>query len=422
MNIREIKDAIKNGSFDKSFTMLYGDVAAAKDRYLKACESFEELYSNSGEIRLFSAPGRTEVGGNHTDHQHGSVLAGSVNLDVIAIVSLNDDNTIRIKSEGYPMDTVAVGEFDKTAGEEGKAISLIRGVCKRFEELGCNIEGFNAYTTSNVLKGSGLSSSAAFEVLIGNILNGLFDGGASAIEIAKIGQFAEREYFGKPCGLLDQMASSLGGFTYADFANPADPITESIDLDIKSYGYTLCVVDTGGNHANLTGDYADITIECKKISNALGVDFLRDADADKFYSNIASLRKECGDRAVLRAFHFFNEQDRVGEQRAALKNGNFEAFLKMVNASGQSSYDYLQNLYSTSAVNEQGLSLAIALTKQFLGDEGACRVHGGGFAGTIQCYIPTSRLDDYKVMIEKAFGEGSCCVLNIRPVGGYEIK
>lgn len=422
MNICEVKSAVREGKFDDSFNMLYGDVTTARERYYKALESFEELYGDSDGIRLFSAPGRTEVGGNHTDHQHGSVLAGSVNLDVIAIVSLNNDGKIRIKSEGYPMDTVTVGEFSKTPGEEGKAISLIRGVCNRFEALGCDIKGFNAYTTSNVLKGSGLSSSAAFEVLVGNIVNNLFGGNASPIEIAKIGQFAERDFFGKPCGLLDQMASSLGGFTYADFADPADPITESIDLDIKSYGYTLCVVDTGGNHANLTGDYADITLECRQISNALGVDFLRDASTDKFYSEIASLRKECGDRAVLRAFHFFNEQNRVGEQRAALKSGDFEAFLKMVNASGQSSYDYLQNLYSTSAVNEQGLSLAIALTKQFLGDTGACRVHGGGFAGTIQCYIPTERLDSYKAMIENAFGEGSCCILNIRPVGGYEIK
>lgn len=422
MNICEIKAAIKDSKFNDSFAMLYSDTETAKARYIKACESFEELYPQSGEIRIFSAPGRTEVGGNHTDHQHGSVLAGSVNLDVIAIVSLNNDNTIRIKSEGYPMDTVNVGEFEKATGEEGKAISLIRGVCSRFKEKGCNITGFNAYTTSNVLKGSGLSSSAAFEVLIANILNGLFDGKVDAVEIAKIGQYAEREYFGKPCGLLDQMASSLGGFTYADFADPQNPISESIDLDIKNYGYTLCVVDTGGNHANLTGDYADITLECRQISNALGVDFLRDANVDKFYSNIVSLRKECGDRAVLRAFHFFNEQERVGEQRAALKEGRFEDFLKMVNTSGQSSYDYLQNLYSTSSVNEQGLSLAIALTKQFLGDKGACRVHGGGFAGTIQCYIPTEKLEAYKQMIESAFGEGSCCVLNIRPVGGYEIK
>lgn len=423
MNITEIKSAILDGKFDKDFSMLYGDTATAKERYSKACDSFRKIYNESKEIRLFTAPGRTEVGGNHTDHQHGCVLAGSVNLDVIAVVSLNDDGKIRIKSEGYPMDTVDITEFNKNSNEEGNAISLIRGVCSRFRELGYEIKGFNAYTTSNVLKGSGLSSSAAFEVLVANILNNLFaNGEVSPIDIAKIGQFAEREYFGKPCGLLDQMASSLGGFTYADFHNPDDPVTESIDLDIKSFGYTLCVVDTGGNHANLTQDYADITLECKAISNALGVDFLRDADVDEFYSKISELRKSCGDRAVLRAFHFVNEQQRVLEQRSALKSKDFEGFLEMVNASGQSSYDYLQNLYSTSDVSQQGLSLAIALTKKFLNGRGACRVHGGGFAGTIQCYIPTDMLDSYKEMIEKAFGKDSCCVLNIRPVGGYELK
>jgi len=420
MNINKIKSAILNGEFDKNFTTLYGETENAKIRYVNACECFKDLYPVSGDIRLFSAPGRTEVGGNHTDHQHGCVLAGSVNLDVIAVVSLNDDGKIRIKSEGYDMDVVDVNELDKVDKETGKAISLIRGVCSKFVEMGCKLQGFNAYTTSNVLKGSGLSSSAAFEVLIGTILNGLFmDNSVPAIEIAKIGQFAEREYFGKPCGLLDQMASSLGGFTYADFHNPSDPITESIDLDIKSYGYTLCVVDTGGDHANLTDDYAGITVECREISNALGVQYLRDADVDKFYNSLSVLRKDCGDRAILRAFHFFNEQQRVEDMKSALKNGDFEAFLKLVNESGQSSYDYLQNLYSVSNVSEQGLSLAIALTKQFLGGKGACRVHGGGFAGTIQCYIPSDMLDCYKAMIEKTFGEGSCCVLNIRPVGGY---
>lgn len=422
MNINEIKSAILGGQFDKDFYMLYGDVEFAKKRYVAACDSFNELFPTDNDIRIFSAPGRTEVGGNHTDHQHGSVLAGSVNLDVIAIVALNDDGIIRIKSEGFPMDEVSVDDFSKHDNEKGKAISLIRGVCSKFAEMGCDIKGFNAYTTSNVLKGSGLSSSAAFEVLIGNIVNDMFGGGAQPIEIAKIGQFAEREYFGKPCGLLDQMASSLGGFTYADFCDPSAPITESIDLDIKKFGYTLCVVDTGGDHANLTQDYADITLECKAISNELGVDFLRDADADKFYANIASLRKTCGDRAVLRAFHFFNEQARVLEQREALKEKDFQKFLELVNASGQSSYDYLQNLYSTSNVSAQGLSLAIALTKKFLNGKGACRVHGGGFAGTVQCYIPTELLDDYKKMIESAFGDGSCSVLNIRPVGGYELK
>ncbi len=423
MNTAEIKSAILSGKFNQSFDLLYGNSESAKIRYAAACDRFAEIFSGDKEIRLFSAPGRTEIGGNHTDHQHGSVLAGSVNLDVIAVVSLNDDGVIRIKSEGYEMDSVNINELCRAENEKGRAISLIRGVCYKFSELGYKLKGFNAYTTSNVLKGSGLSSSAAFEVLVGTIINALFaQNEVPPIEIAKIGQFAERDYFGKPCGLLDQMASSLGGFTYADFDNPQSPVTESIELDIKKYGYTLCVVDTGGNHANLTQDYADITIECRSVSNALGVDFLRDGDPNEFYSKLKELRKSCGDRAILRAFHFFNEQARVLEQKEALRKGDFEAFLKLVNASGESSYDYLQNLYSTSAVNEQGLSLAIALTKKFLKGKGACRVHGGGFAGTVQCYIPSEQLDDYKSMIEKVFGENSCCILNVRPVGGFEIK
>lgn len=423
MNITDIKSKINSGAYDSSFTMLYGDTTAARSRYLKALESFESIYGERDGIRLFSAPGRTEVGGNHTDHQHGCVLAGGVNLDVIAVVAPNGDGKTRIKSEGYDMDVVDLNELEKDPSENGRASALIRGVLSSFKKLGAPISGFDAYTTSNVLKGSGLSSSAAFEVLIGNIVNGMFyDNKADEITIAKIGQYAEREYFGKPCGLLDQMASSLGGFTYADFNNPENPITEKINLDIHSFGYTLCVVDTGGNHANLTQDYADITIECKKISNSLGVDFLRDADVSSFYNKIAELRKSCGDRAVLRAFHFFNEEERVESQKAALKSGNFEEFLKLVNESGESSYDYLQNLYSNSAVSEQGLPLAIALTKKFLNGKGACRVHGGGFAGTIQCYIPTKQLDAYKEMIEAVFGKNSCCVLNIRPVGGFELK
>ncbi len=396
MTLKEIKSNILSGKYDKEFLMLYGETEKARKRYCDSCDEFESLYGDSQNIRIFSAPGRTEVGGNHTDHQHGSVVAGGVDMDVIAIVSENDDNTVRVKSKGYDMDVVNVGDFEIKEKEIGRAISLIRGICYKFTELGYKLSGFNAYTTSNVLKGSGLSSSAAFETLLGNIMNGLFaNGQVTPIEIAKIGQFAERDYFGKPCGLLDQMASSIGGFTYADFNNPAEPITEKINLNIKDYGYTLCVVDTGGNHANLTQDYADITIECKQISNALGVEFLRDADVNKFYENMAKLRKDFGERAVLRAFHFFNEH--------------------------QSSFDYLQNLYSTTAVKDQGLSLAIALTKQFLGDDGACRVHGGGFAGTIQCYIPTDRLAEYKAMIEKVYGENTCSVLSIRPVGGYEL-
>ncbi len=422
MNTTEIRQAIQNGKYDDRFVMLYGDAAAAKKRYCQAVDRFEEIFPEREGIRIFSAPGRTEIGGNHTDHQHGSVLAGAVDLDVIAVVAPSGDRTIQIQSEGFKMAAVTLDDLEPDPAEHGHATALIRGVCSRFAALGCPLSGFRAYTTSNVLKGSGLSSSAAFEVLIGNIINEMFfSGKADAITIAKISQFAEREYFGKPCGLLDQMASSLGGFTYADFHDPNDPVTEKIELDLHAFGYTLCVVDTGGNHADLTQDYADITVECSKISQALGVEFLRDADQERFYERLADLRQSCGDRAVLRAFHFFHEQQRVGDQKAALKAADFQTFLRLVNESGESSYDYLQNLYSTSSVSEQGLPLALALTKRFLKGDGACRVHGGGFAGTIQCYIPTARLDAYKTMIESVFGENSCCILNIRPVGGCEL-
>lgn len=422
MNISEVILKIKSGGFNEKFKMLYGDEAKAAERYIKALEEFEDLYGNRDNIRLFSAPGRTEVGGNHTDHQHGEVLAGSVDLDVIAIVSANGSGTVRIKSEGYPMDEIDLGELEIIKSETGRAAALIRGVCAAFKNNGYSVGGFDAYTTSNVLKGSGLSSSAAFEVLVANIVNGLFnDKAVDAVTIAKYSQFAEREFFGKPCGLLDQMASSSGGFTYADFNNPEDPKVEKIELDIKKSECTLCVVDTGGNHADLTQDYADVTIECKKVSRALGVEFLRDASEDTFYKSIAVLRNSCGDRAVLRAFHFFNENRRVEEQKAALKSEDFKTFLRLVNESGESSYKYLQNLYPTSNPSEQGLCLAIALTSQFLNGEGACRVHGGGFAGTIQCYIPSNRFAEYKSMIEAVFGVGSCVEISIRPVGGYEL-
>lgn len=422
MNLTEIKNKITAGGFDSSFSMLYGTAEPARARYLSACDAFCELYGERSDIRLFSAPGRTEIGGNHTDHQHGCVLAGSVDLDVIAIVSPNTDGIIRIKSEGYPMDEVKINELSIKTDENGKAAALIRGVCAAFKNNGFEIGGFDAYTTSNVLKGSGLSSSAAFEVLVSNIINGMFNNGCvDPVAIAKYSQFAEREYFGKPCGLLDQMASSVGGFTYADFNDPQNPLIEKIDLDIRRFGYTLCVVDTGGNHADLTQDYADITMECRAISEALGVEYLRDADENKLRSELAALRKRCGDRAILRAIHFFNENRRVGMQRDALKAGCFEKFLEYVNASGESSYKFLQNLYSTSNCSEQGLSLAIALTQSYLNGKGVCRVHGGGFAGTIQCYIPDEALAGYREMIESVFGEGSCVELHIRPVGGYEL-
>ena len=423
MNTIELKEKIQNGGYDNEFVMLYGDTKIASKRYLEAIDEFVNLYGDKDNVRLFTAPGRTEIGGNHTDHQHGLVLAGSVNLDIIAIVSANDSGIVRIKSKGYRMDEIDVTDLAKKDEETGRARSLVRGVVAAFSNNGKNVGGFDAYTTSNVLKGSGLSSSAAFEVLISNIMNGLYNNGeVDAISIAKYSQFAEREYFGKPCGLLDQMASSSGGFTYADFNDPQNPVVEKISLDLKRSGHTLCVVDTGGSHADLTDDYADITLECKAVSNALGVEFLRDADKEKFYQNIAEIREKCGDRAVLRAMHVFSENERVLTQKSALSRGDFNTFFVTVKRSGESSYDLLQNVYSPSNPKSQAISLALALTKQFLNGRGAYRVHGGGFAGTIQCYIPNVMFKDYKQMIEAVFGEGSCVRLFVRPVGGYELK
>lgn len=423
MNITELKTYIANGGLSDQFSILYQDVEAAKMRYIEACDGFIEVYGEKENVRLFSAPGRTEVGGNHTDHQHGRVLAGSVDLDIIGIISTNNDGIVRIKSQGFPMDEISLSELDINKSEFGHASALIRGMCANFKGNGYNVNGFDAYTTSNVMKGSGLSSSAAFEVFIGTAMNYLFnDGRIDAVEIAKMAQKAESLYFGKPCGLLDQSASALGGFTAIDFKDTAKPIVEKVDFDLAAHNHVLCVVNTGGNHANLTQDYADITIECRDVSNFFNKDFLRDVDQDEFFENIARVKEKCGDRAALRAMHFFAEDQRAEDEKQALKDGNFDEFLRLINESGNSSYKYLQNTYSTSAVNEQGLCLGLALTEKFLKGRGACRVHGGGFAGTIQCFIPAELISDYKYMIEKVFGEGSCYILKIRPVGGYEIK
>lgn len=423
MNAQEVIDSIKSGVANKDFEFLYQKNVDAVSRYVDAGLSFIEFFGNRKNVRVFTAPGRTEVGGNHTDHQHGRVLAGSVDLDIIGFVALNNENVVRIKSEGFEMGTISLDELEINESEYGKAISLIRGMCATFKEKGYEIGGFDAYTTSNVLRGSGLSSSAAFEVFIGTVLNSFFNcGKVSPIEIAKLGQRAESVYFGKPCGLLDQCASSHGGFTFIDFKDADNPIVENISFDLDNQGYVLCVVNTSGNHANLTQDYADITVECKQISNYFNKDVLRDVNKDEFFDKISELKNSFGDRAVLRAMHFFSEDARVVDEKQSLIDNDFEKFLKLVNQSGDSSYKYLQNTYSISALNEQGINLALALTEKFLEGKGACRVHGGGFAGTIQCYIPCDMIEEYKKMIEKVFGANSCYVLKIRPVGGYEIK
>ncbi len=418
-----IKNDILNGKFDKTFKILYGDVEAAKSRYAAAVDSFVKLYGECDNIRLFSAPGRTEVGGNHTDHQHGCVLAGSVNLDVIAVVAETDDSIVRVKSEGYNEDVIDLNELEPNEAEFGRAMALIRGMCGEFKADGYSIGGFKAYTTSNVLKGSGLSSSAAFEVLIGNILSGLYnENTVDPIEIAKISQRSENKYFGKPCGLMDQMASSVGGFTGIDFNDPEKPIIEKVSFDIKAQGHNLVIVNTGGNHADLTQDYADITIECRAVSEFFGKSYLRDVDTEGFYSSLSELRKAVGDRAVLRAIHFFNDNQRALDEKLALKEGRFDDFLNISKESGRSSFQFLQNVYSPSNPSEQGLSLALSLAAEVLGNRGAYRVHGGGFAGTIQAFVPDDLLDNYLKTMKSVFGEKSCYVLNIRPIGGTEIK
>jgi len=423
LNKDQIVALINSGELDSQFALLYQDIESAKARYIKALDEFVKLFGDRSHIRIFSAPGRTEVGGNHTDHQHGRVFAGSVDLDIVGVVAVNNEGIVRIKSEGYPQDDVSLTQLDIDKSEFGRASALIRGMCANFKANGHNVNGFDAYTTSNVLKGSGLSSSAAFEVFVGTAMNYLFnDGRISPVEIAKISQKAESIYFGKPCGLLDQSASALGGFTAIDFKDITAPLVENVDFDIATYNHALCVVDTGGNHANLTQDYADITVECRDVSNFFNKDYLRDVNQDEFYNKIAEVKAKCGDRAVLRAMHFFAEDERAEAEKNALKSGNFDEFLRLINESGNSSYKYLQNVYSTSSVNEQGLCLGLALTERFLKGRGACRVHGGGFAGTIQCFIPTDMIDDYKQMIENVFGQGSCYILKIRPVGGFEMS
>lgn len=401
---------------------IYGAQDTARQRYIDAAAEFETMFGKKPE-RFFSAPGRTEVGGNHTDHNNGCVLAAGVSLDVIAAVVPTDDGIIRIKSQGFPMDTIDSNDIEIKDSEENTSAALIRGVVAGMRRGGYKTGGFCAYTTSDVLKGSGLSSSAAFEVLVGTILNGLYnDFAASPVEIARISQFAENIYFGKPSGLMDQTASSVGGFITIDFANTAEPVIEAIDFDFSSCGHELCIVDTKGNHADLTAEYAAIPIEMKQIAQFFGRNVLREVSRSEVMARLTELRERYGDRAVLRALHFFDENERVARQAAALKAHDFAKFLSLVNESGNSSYKYLQNIFAVSAPKDQGLALALYIAKDILAGEGACRVHGGGFAGTIQAFVPKDKLLTFKTAMERVFGEGSCYVLSIRPFGGTEAE
>ena len=373
--------------------------------------------------RYFSAPGRTEISGNHTDHQRGRVLAGAVNLDTVAAVKVNGTDVIRIQSKGYPMCEVSVKELEPVASEINSTPALIRGVAARFAQLGCEVKGFDAYCESTVLPGSGLSSSAAYEVLIGTIINHLFFGGkVSQPEVAMIGQYAENVFFGKPCGLMDQTASAVGGLVTIDFADKDHPDIRPVKFDFATCGHALCIIDTRADHADLTDEYAAVPGELKAICAHFGKEVTTEIGEEEFYAAIPALREKCGDRAVMRAIHEYNENRRVPQQVAALEQGDFDTFLRLTKESGFSSWMYLQNVIPAGYVKQQAMAVSLGLCEHYLMGRGAYRVHGGGFAGTVQAFVPYEILDSFKAGIDAALGEGACHVLDIRPQGGVEME
>ena len=424
--IEKLIARIDGGELDSQFELLYGKNAEnlkfQKARYKGAIAGYAaEFGKPEEELSLFSVPGRTEIGGNHTDHNHGKVLAAAVDLDIIAVVGKTADKVVRVKSEGFDIDIVELDDLAPKKKELYKSCSLVRGTCAKLAELGYKLGGgFNAFTTSRVLKGSGLSSSAAFEVMVGNIISHFYnDGKIDPVAIAQVAQYAESVYFGKPCGLMDQTACSVGGFITIDFDNPEKPVIQKLDFDFAATGYSLCIVDTAGNHSDLNEDYASIQDEMKKVARLMGKTVLRECDEAEFFQNIKTLRAKAGDRAVLRAIHFYGDNARVDKQAQALRAGDFETFRKLVIESGRSSFMYLQNSYSIKQPAEQGIPLALALAEKLLEGSGAWRVHGGGFAGTIQAFVPKDKIDLFVSTFRNIFGEKACYILSIRNPGGY---
>jgi len=418
-NIQQWTQAISSGKFDKKFTTLYGNRAAGqRERYITALEQFEKFYGDRDNIIIITAPGRTEIGGNHTDHNNGKVLTGSVNLDVLAIVSAHDNATIHIQSKGHSENYVALDNLAMRPEEYGNSNALVRGIAARLQELGFAIGGFCAYTQNDVNSGSGLSSSAAFEILVGSIFNALYNNNTIPAEvIALTGQYVENMFFGKPCGCLDQMGSVCGGMVAIDFKETGKPNVERIDFDFATVGHKLCITVAGGSHAELTPYYAAIPTEMKAVAAVLGKNVLREVSAADFYKNIAKVRAKTGDRAVMRAMHFYADNERVDGQVAALKNKDFQSFCDLINASGRSSYMYLQNVSTNADSADQEVALALALSEHILAGRGATRVHGGGFAGTIQAFVPDDMVESYQRGMDNLLGEGSCMVLSIRGVG-----
>lgn len=385
-------------------------------------DGFAAAFGGTAE-RYFSAPGRTEVSGNHTDHQRGRVLAGAVNLDTVAAVRANGTDVIRVQSKGYPLCQVRLDALEPVDAEINSTPALIRGVAARFAQLGCKVGGFDAYCESTVLPGSGLSSSAAFEVLVGTIINHLFfDGKVTQPEIAQIGQYAENVFFGKPCGLMDQTASAVGGLVTIDFADKAHPDIRPVHFDFSTTGHALCIIDSRADHADLTDEYAAVPGEMKAVCEYFGKDVVTEIPEADFYAAIPALREKCGDRAVMRVIHEYNENRRVPQQVACLESGDFEGFLRLTKESGFSSWMYLQNVIPAGYVKQQAMAVALGLCEHYLQGRGAYRVHGGGFAGTVQAFVPFELLESFRAGIDGALGEGACHVLSIRPQGGVEME
>jgi galactokinase len=430
-NLNNIIDKLSNENIEV-FTELYGNnpevTKEQTQRYIDLAEKFKSHFKQDHAM-FFSAPGRTEVGGNHTDHQLGRVLAGAVNLDNIAVASPNSSNIISIVSQGYPKFEVDLGDLVIDEAAFSTSTSLVKGICFRLKELGYKIGGFDAVIEGRVPEGSGLSSSASFEVLIGSILSHLFnEGELDPVENAKIGQWSENNFFGKPCGLMDQTACSVGGFITIDFKDAANPIVRSLDFDFAKTGYSLVITDTGGSHANLDSEYALLPGEMKAVAKELGEEVLRPIKLEQLLQNIPNIREKVGDRALLRAIHFIEENERVVDEVAALDANDFEKFLGHVIQSGQSSYMYNQNIYAQtkenfdSKMSEQGVALGLALSETVLKGSGAWRVHGGGFAGTIQAFVPNDKLDLYIDTLEHTFGKGRCHKLFIRSKGAVRVE
>ena len=423
MKANELIKSLNEGALNK-YAALYSDLEATKQRFIAAINAFCETYGTDRDICVFSVPGRSEIIGNHTDHNHGKVMAGAINRDIIAVAARNNDGCIRFRSEGYSEDRINLSDVASPDNfRKFTSRALVAGMAHAFVKAGHNIGGYDAYSCTEVLKGSGLSSSAAFEVMVGNILNHLYnDGKVDNKEIAKYAQFSENVYFGKPCGLMDQMACAVGGFVYIDFEDNANPEVEAVDFSLSDRGYSLCIVNTGGNHANLNEDYASVPAEMKAVAAHFGKQTLRGLTERDIIEAAPALRRKAGDRAILRAIHFIRENDRVASAKDALKGGDIDAFYSIILASGRSSFEYLQNVYTNKNVAEQGLSLALALTDGALSGKGcAFRVHGGGFAGTIQAFVANDLLDSYVELMDSVFGKGAAMPLNIRPLGAVRL-